>query len=54
MKPLTLGTGQILPTRNGGFFLRYMTHGSFLVGERFYADEQSAREFCRANDIRVL
>jgi hypothetical protein len=54
MKPLTLGTGQIVPTRKGGFLLRYMSHGSFLVGERFYADEQSAREFCRARGIRVL
>jgi hypothetical protein len=54
MKPLTLGTGQILPTRKGGFLLRYLNHGSFLIGERFYADEQSAREFCRANYIRVL
>jgi hypothetical protein len=54
MIPLTLGTGQILPTRKGSFLLRYMTHGSFLLGERFYADEQSAREFCEANGIRVL
>lgn len=54
MKNLKLGTGQILPTKTGRFLLRYMTHGSFIVGERFYADEQSAREFCRARGIQVL
>jgi hypothetical protein len=54
MIPLTLGTGQILPTRKGGFLLRFMTHGSFLVGERLYTDEQSAREFCEARGIRVV
>jgi hypothetical protein len=53
MKPLTLGTGHILPTKTG-VLLRYMTAGSFIVGERLYSTEQAAREFCEARGIRVL
>jgi len=53
MKPLTLGTGQIVPLKTG-FLLRYLSHGSFIIGERFYVDERAAREFCRARGIRVL
>jgi hypothetical protein len=53
MKPLTLATGQILPLKNG-FLLRYLGHGSFIVGERLYSTEQAAREFCAARGIRVI
>jgi hypothetical protein len=59
MKPLTLGTGLRLALNHQSaapsvFLLRYMTHGSFIIGERFYVDERAAREFCRARGIRVL
>lgn len=54
MTQLTLGTAQIEPVLNGGFLLRYMNSGSFLVGERFYGREEDAREFCRERKLRVV
>lgn len=52
---LSLGTAQIIQQANGAIFLRYMSHGSFTVGERFFGrDEQAARQFCRQRDLRVL
>jgi hypothetical protein len=51
---LTLGTAIITQTKTGSFLLRYMTQGSFIVGERFYANEQAAREFCRARGVKVF
>ena len=53
-KQLTLGTGKIVPQKNGSFLLVYMNHGSFTVGERGYSKEEYAREFCRERDIKVL
>lgn len=53
MTKLTLGTAQILKV-NGQFILKYMNHGSFLVGERDYATEAAAREFCRERGLRVI
>lgn len=52
---LTLGTAQILTLANGAVFLRYMSHGSFLVGEQLFGrNEEAARQFCRERDLRVL
>ncbi|WP_158226446.1 hypothetical protein [Bradyrhizobium sp. UFLA03-84] len=54
MARLTLGTAQIIQQPNGSVLLRYMTQGSFLVGERFYSSEQAALDFCRDRSLRVL
>ena len=54
MIKLTLGTAQIIENSKGSIFLRYMSHGNFTVGERFYSNEQAAREFCADRDLRVL
>lgn len=52
-KNLTIGTAQLTITGTG-VFLRYMNTGSFLVGERDFATETEAREFCRARGVRVI
>lgn len=54
MNHLTLGTGKILKIKDGCYLLRYMNHGSFLVGERLYNDPKFAVEFCRERGLRVL
>jgi hypothetical protein len=54
MNKLTLGTGQITKIKDGCFLLRYMNHGSFIVGERTYNDPKWAIEFCRERGIRVV
>jgi len=51
---LTLGTAIITQTKTGSFLLRYMSHGNFTVGERFYANAQAAHDFCRARGIKVF
>ncbi len=53
MNTLTLGTAQITRTGNG-YSLRYMNVGSFLVGERDFATEATAREFCRTRGLRII
>ena len=56
-KQLTLGTAT-LQEHNGLVVLRYMSMGSFLVGERLYGTSRqgwtAALRFCRENGLRVL
>jgi hypothetical protein len=55
MTKLTLGTAQIIQSAKGSISLRYMNHGSFLIGEQtFGKDINSALRFCRERGLRVI
>lgn len=53
-KHLKPGQAQIIPVLNGGFDLRYMNEGSWLLGERDYGREADALQFCADRGLRVV
>jgi hypothetical protein len=50
---LTLGTAKLTKT-DRSCWLTYKNIGSDLVGERCFATEQEAREFCRSRLIQII